>query len=226
MYYKRGDFLITLYSGTPGSGKSLHAAEVTYNWLVYAKKNVIANFPVNMQVLKYSRSQRRKAVWKKGYQPKKRKTGHFFYFSDDVISPKLLLKYRAKHHVPKKEKQTLLIFDECSSDDLFNNRTWQNTGRNNWITFFRQHRKLGFEIIFIAQSDKLIDKAMRSFVEYEIKHRKANNYKLLGRILGLLSGGALFFAVEYWYGVREKIGTQMFRYKGEMGAFYDTYKVF
>lgn len=218
--------MIRLYSGTPGSGKSLHAAEVTYNWLVFAKRNVIANFPINRQILQYTKKERSKAKRKKGYQPKKRNTGRFYYFSDEVMSVENLMKYRNKFHKNNKEGQTLIIFDECSADNLFNSRTWQNAQRNKWINFFRQHRKLGFEIIFIAQSDKLIDKAMRTFVEYEIKHRKANNYKMLGKIIGLLSGGACFFAVEYWYGVREKVGVQMFRYKREMGAFYDTFKVF
>ena len=218
--------MITLYSGTPGSGKSLHAAEVTYNWLVYSKQNVIANFPVNRQLLSYNRLERFKAKHIKAYKPTKRKTGRFFYFSDDVMTVENLRKYAKKFHKPNKEKQTLLIFDECSSDDLFNNRSWNNKNRNEWISFFRQHRKLGFEVIFITQSDKLIDRAMRSFVEYEIKHRKANNYKLLGKLLGIFSGGALFFAIEYWYGVKEKIGTTMFRYKKEVGHFYDTYKVF
>jgi len=224
--------MITLFSGTPGSGKSLHAAALTYNWLIYEHKNVIANFPVNRDILMYSQSELKKVKRKKAkgidYKPKKRgnNPGKFFCFSDEYMTVENLLKYAKKFNVKNKEGQTLLIIDECCSDDFFNNRTWQNKSRNSWVTFFRQHRKLGFEIILISQSDKLLDRAMRAFIEYEVKHRKANNFKLLGRFLGFCSGGALFFAVKYWYGVREKVDVQTFNYKTIWGDFYDTYKVF
>jgi len=211
--------MISLYSGTPGSGKSLHAAEDIYNWSVFAKKPVIANFPIDRDILFY----RTKKDKLKG---KKRRCGKFYYFADEYLKPQLFYNFAKKFLKPKIEHQCLIIFDECSSDDLFNNRTWQNKGRDKWITFFRQHRKLGFDILFITQSDKLIDKAMRAFVEYEYKHRKGNNYKLFGKLLGALSGGAIFFSVQYWYGVREKVGVTMFRYKKRMGDLYDTFKVF
>lgn len=211
--------MITLYTGTPGSGKSLHAAERIFNTLVYDRKPVIANFMINKDIVHY-RDAKAKA---KG---QRRKTGHFYYFADDVVTPKLLYRFARKFLKPKKESQCLLVLDECSADDLFNCRCWNNKGRSDWITFFRQHRKLGFDVLLITQSDKLIDKAIRSFVEYEIKHRKANNYQLFGKLLGFLSGGALFFAIEYWYGVREKVGTTLFRYKKYMGDMYDTFKVF
>lgn len=218
--------MIRLYSGTPGSGKSLHSARVILAWLTMQKKNVIANFPINMEIVKYSPMERRLKKWNKKHKMKPRKHARFYYFTDDVLSPELLMKYARKFHKPRVEGQTLLIFDECSSDGLFNNRSWQNQNRNAWITFFRQHRKLGYSIIFIAQSDKLIDKAIRTFVEYEVKHRKVNNYKSLGRILGIVSGGSLFAAIESWYQVREKTGTEFFRYSKELGELYDSYKVF
>ena len=39
--------MIYLYSGTPGSGKSLHAAQQIYEALHVKKMLVITNFPVN-----------------------------------------------------------------------------------------------------------------------------------------------------------------------------------
>ena len=212
--------MITIFTGTPGSGKSLHAVKIIFDVLVYAKRNVIANFEINRDIVQYKDS---KAQLK---NKKRKKTGLFFFFADDVITPKLLIQYAKKFHVARKEHQTLIVFDECSSDDLFNNRVWNTKGRSEWITFFRQHRKLGFDVIFITQSDKLIDKAMRCFIEYEVKHRKANNFKLFGKLLGLLSGGSLFFAIEYWYGIREKTNTTMFKYKRKWGDMFDTYKIF
>ena len=218
--------MIVLYSGTPGSGKSLHAAKVTYEWLIYSHKNVIANFPINRELLKYEPRELKKAKKDPSYQPKKRRCGRFFCFQDEHMTPDNLIKYAKKFHTKNKESQTLLIIDECCSDNFFNNRTWQNKGRNSWVSFFRQHRKLGFEIILISQSDKLLDRAMRAFIEYEVKHRKANNFKGLGKFLGFVNGGSLFFAVKYWYGVREKVDVETFNYKKMWGDFYDTYKVF
>lgn len=39
--------MIELYSGTPGSGKSLHTADLIYRWLRRWKAPVIANFSFN-----------------------------------------------------------------------------------------------------------------------------------------------------------------------------------
>ena len=39
--------MIYFYSGTPGSGKSLHCAKDIYNKLFVKKQNVIANFEIN-----------------------------------------------------------------------------------------------------------------------------------------------------------------------------------
>ena len=43
--------MIYFYSGTPGSGKSLHCARDIYNKLFIKKENVIANFPINEKIL-------------------------------------------------------------------------------------------------------------------------------------------------------------------------------
>jgi zona occludens toxin (predicted ATPase) len=94
-----------------------------------------------------------------------------------------------------------------------------------WIKFFQHHRKLGYNVILISQNDKLIDKQMRSFIEYDVKHRKANNYGAIGMIFTILQL-KLFVAVEYWYGVREKCGVSFFTYRKIYSKLYDSYKMF
>lgn len=215
--------MIELYSGTPGSGKSLHTARVIYDRLVWACKPVIANFPINRSMVYWSKGQLKKMGKKPDYKPKKRKAGHFFYVSDDHLTPEFLVAYAHKFHKPRKEHQTLLVIDECSSDLLFSNRSWQNKNRMKWIRFFQQHRKLGFDIILVAQSDKLIDKQIKAFIEYEVKHRKASNFGTVGKILGLLGGGSMFVAVKVWYGIREKTGSEFFRFRKFYDKFYDSY---
>ena len=46
-----------------------------------------------------------------------------------------------------------------------NCRDFGRKDRNAWVTFFSQHRKLGFNIILITQSDRMLDKQIRSLVE-------------------------------------------------------------
>ena len=94
-----------------------------------------------------------------------------------------------------------------------------------WIKFFQQHRKLGYNVILVAQNDRLIDRQIRVFVEYDVKHRKINNFGWVG-IICTLFRIPLFIAVTYWYGVKEKIGSEFFVYKKKYGNFYDSYKVF
>lgn len=43
--------MIELYSGTPGSGKSLHAAQKIKQWLEIIGEPVITNFPFKARVL-------------------------------------------------------------------------------------------------------------------------------------------------------------------------------
>ena len=43
--------MITLYSGTPGAGKSLHVARKIYERMRIMKRDVIATFPINMDVV-------------------------------------------------------------------------------------------------------------------------------------------------------------------------------
>ena len=37
---------------------------------------------------------------------------------------------------------------------------------------FSQHRKLGYRVILIAQFDRMLDRQIRSVLEYEYIHRK------------------------------------------------------
>lgn len=194
--------MIYFYSGTPGSGKSLHVAKDIYNKLFIQKKNVIANFDINREF----------------YNKKKRK-GQFTYASNDELSADYFYDYAKKNHVLGKEAQTLVIIDECQI--LFNARSWSDKGRMDWINFFTQHRKCGYNFILISQFDRLVDRQIRSLFEYEVKHRKVNNFKAAS-----LLPVSTFCAVEYWYGVRERVGSSFFIYQKKYGSLYDTFKNF
>lgn len=194
--------MIYFYSGTPGSGKSLHVAKDIYTKLFIKKQNVIANFDINREIYN-----------------KKKKKGKFTYISNSDLTPKIFYEYAKDHHVLGKESQTLVIIDECQI--LFNPRSWTDKNRIDWINFFTQHRKWGYNFILISQFDRLVDRQIRALFEYEIKHRKVNNFK--GAKLIPIN---TFVAVEYWYGVKERIGCEFFTYKNKYGRLYDTFKNF
>lgn len=194
--------MIYFYSGTPGSGKSLHVAKDIYYKLFIKKQNVIANFDINRKIYN-----------------KKKKKGKFIYVENSQLTPNFFYEYAKKYHVLGKEAQTLVVLDECQM--LFNPRCWNDKYRIEWVNFFTQHRKYGFNFILISQFDRLVDRQIRSLFEYEIKHRKVNNFKL-ARFFPI----STFCAVEYWYGVKERVGSEFFFYNKKYGSLYDTFKKF
>jgi zona occludens toxin len=199
--------VISLYSGTPGSGKSLHVARTIY-YRLRVGKPVICNFCIDADLIK----------------TKKRKL--FLYCDNQSLNPKMLVEYAKDYWQGKrvKEDTILLVIDE--SQILFNSRDWSQSGRNAWLIFFSQHRKYGYEIVLIAQFDRMLDRQIRSLVEYEYIHRKVNNYGIFGMILALLAGGKLFVSVKMWYPMRERVGSEFFKARKRFYQLYDTYGEF
>ncbi|MFI3116044.1 MAG: zonular occludens toxin domain-containing protein [Clostridia bacterium] len=198
--------MISLYSGTPGSGKSLSAAYLIIRCLK-RKCNVIANFHINMDYFKKY----------------KKPMGDFVPLDNSEMTVRFLKDYAKENHKAFREHQTLIIIDECAIK--FNSRTSMDKDRLEWITFFQQHRKLGFDVVLISQSDKLIDRQIRAFIETEFKHRNLKNYKTFGFILSILFGG-FFCQVENWYGMRLKVGHRFFLLNKKKANIYNTYQIF
>lgn len=152
--------------------------------------------------------------------------GKYFYLSNRNFSVKYLYEYASKHHVKGKEGQTLLVIDEAQmlfSPSVVKLKRQENVNyRVDWLEFFTQHRRLGYNIILVSQFDRLIDPQVRCLFEYNNIHRKINNFKI-GWIFGLL-GISLFISVQYWYGVNQKIGSEFFTYKSKYAKIYDSYE--
>lgn len=201
--------MITLYSGTPGSGKSLKAAERIYNIMKYQKRLIIANFNVDQTIFKNTKSE-------------------YIYLDNSKITPEKLqvesVRWFGGEGHRFKEGAILLILDECQL--IFNAREWQQAGRAQWLSFFTQHRKMGIDIILIAQFDRMIDRQIRSLIEYEYIHRKCSNFGWKGKLISLFFGGNLFVQVKMWYPLKERIGAEFFRAKKCYYKIYDTYNMF
>lgn len=81
----------------------------------------------------------------------------------------LTTKYQAM-----REGKGLLILDEAQL--LFNSRQWASNRQ--WIEFFTQHRKLGWNVLLIAHHIQMIDKQVRPLVEMESRFRNLKNIHL------------------------------------------------
>lgn len=104
--------MITLYTGTPGSGKSLHMAKDIY-WHVRMGRLVVANFEINKELFKDASS--------------------FLYVPPDKLSPDTLERIAKEYFKTHDFKEGAISFywDEAQID--LNSRTWKKNER--WIPF-------------------------------------------------------------------------------------------
>lgn len=204
--------MINLFSGTPGSGKSYHMARFIYSNIKYQNCVIIANFDINLSSIKHPR-------------------GQFYYVTNDKITPQFLADF-AKNYISEqrgkgknvKEGQIILIIDEAQL--LFNAREWSKAGRNDWNAFFTQHRHLKYDIYFVAQFDRMLDRYIRCLIEYEYIHRKVNNYGKFGKFLSILCGGNFFAIVKRWYPMKENVDHEFCRGCKKYYKIYDTEIIF
>lgn len=196
---------ILLYSGTPGSGKSLHATRDIRDALKFKKKAVICNYEVVID-----------ERWK----------GSFNYVPNLALNPGMLVSFAVDWWDTHKfqEDGIVVVIDECQL--LFNSRNWMDADRMEWLEFFSQHRKYGYKVIFIAQSDIMIDKQFRTLIEYEVNHRKVGNYGMFGTIVKLICLGEMFYACRYYYKQSQKLDGEFFRYTKKISRMYNSYDSF
>ena len=192
--------MVSTYTGTPGSGKSLHSAEKILFYLKHGKR-VICNFPINTDMIR------------------KKYRKNFFYMPDAGLTPHWLFSFAKEFHKEMKEDQTILFIDEAQR--LFPiDRVYER--RKEWEQFFQLHRHYGFSIILVTQNMSYINKGIRIQTEYEVRHRKVGNYGIGGLILTFLHI-PLFVSLTYWQGTRERIWSDFFLYKRKYGKLYNTF---
>ena len=196
---------ISLYSGTPGSYKSYHAVYRSILWLKTGG-NVISNFPLNY-----------------GKVIKKPVKGIYEMIDNTSLTVDYLINFAAEHHKRTVKAQTLVVIDEASIK--FNSRDFNVKDRMEWIRFFANHRHFNFEIVLIAQQDRMLDRQIRGLLEYDMKHRALKNWNLAMAIVSLIFRG-LFHCVEYWYPCKIKTATHLKRFNKRIADCYDTMALF
>lgn len=206
--------MIYFFSGTPGSGKSLHAAKIIDSWRRQGK-NIITNFEINEH------------FWDKR---RIKKLGDIIELDNNSLTVDYLLDYADLYHKRNEqgqiiEKQTLLVVDECQT--MFNSRSWNQRGRAQWVILLSQHRKLGYEVILISQNKDLVDKQIRGQFEYNFVHRNIKNFKLFGWFLSRFIPGHNFIVVSVTWMTNGKHDHAEFLFgMKKYYSLYDSYKIF
>ena len=214
---------IEFFTGTPGSGKSYHALEVIID-LLEDGKHVIANFPLNFT----------ERMIRKGYADR------YMYIPDEFLmgtdgmallwqiafeeidDPSYVVKKETIHRFfMQGESLCTVVIDEAGN--YFPPDQSTHPTQKKWQLFFRQHRKMGYDFLLISQGTNDINKTIRSCVEYEVAHRKANRvapFKWLP--------WTLFFYVRYWCADRKRqlLGSESSIYHKGFAGLYDTHKMF
>ena len=220
--------MIQLWSGTPGSGKSLHCTHEVREDLRFGKY-VISTcyidttycFMNKLQELIFNLSRGKLHLYNEDPREK-----NFFYIPIGEITPQYLYEFAAKYHKFGKEHQTTLILDECvaifSPTVLSENiKRW-----NEWDEFFRKHRHLGFNVIIIPQAKKLISRKVIEYCEFDVKHFNRKHHGLFGFYLSLIIGGLFSYSV-CWRGTKDKpLEQKFFTYRRLYGSMYNSYSMF
>lgn len=205
-----------MYTGTPGSGKSLHVVRDLwdkYNWGGWIVTNIALDLPRPLY-----------------------KNGRYIQFDLWDIDPDKLIEiskeYYATHnikHFPD-EDRILVVLDECQL--IFNTRSWndkeESALRKRWLRFFTQHRKYGFKIILVTQMAKMLDSQVRGLCEYEVIHRKSSMMGWRGVLIQCMTlSFPLYVAVTMWAagGLREKLKADLFRGSKKIYNMYSTCQI-
>lgn len=200
---------IDVYTGVPGSGKSLHAAADLRYYLNLPRREqpCIANFslakdaPVARPEL-------------------------FHHIPNEEMSAERLISFAEDYWQTHdfREDYLQLYLDECQL--LFNSRRWSDKSRMAYLEFLSQSRKYGYHVVLIAQSAKMIDNQFRMLIDTEFNHRRVRSMGPAGAVVAAFFGGKLFMCVRYLFQTNERLGMSLRTFRKKDGQMYDSYAHF
>lgn len=215
--------MIEVYTGFVGSGKSYHVirrgtqiadAPLGNRW-------VVANFPIRDKKKFLARLPLLGRLVKNKYVKPR-----WIHLQDEELTPEMMIQIAREKEWgvfgSEQEGECLLIIDEAAT--IFNSRDWnvKPDVRRNWIKFFTQCRKFGYDVVFITQDVRMLDRQIRSLFEYEVQHKKMNSFSVF-KFLPF----TLFAAVKFWNGGRLFKGSaELMIYNKRIAERYDTMKIF
>lgn len=151
--------------------------------------------------------------------------GALIQLDNSELTPQRLIQISNLYWHGRKPHESAIAVYIDEAQILFNSRdAWRTSERQGWVKFFSEHRKYGFDIFLVAQFDRMLDRQIRSLIEYEYIHRKVTSYGWRGFLIAPITGQ--FLAVQVWYPMNLTVGSKPVRKSRRYLALYDTYKVF
>lgn len=247
--------MILMYTGTPGSGKSLDVARDIYRKIINGQNVICCNMKVHYDyICKHPQKEKINSFSRKFFKKdifsstNRLNVGSLESITLDELTPEYLYEYAFQNHVKGVEDQTTLFIDEAqnkfSPGAIKFARALNPRFLLDWQEFFTVHRHLGYRICFITQYDKLLDLTIRSVCEYNVVHRKLNNImralfdnnlvvtivtipiQILFFLYFFVTKKQAFIRIVYYYGVKLKMESEMFFFDKKYQSVYDSYNYF
>lgn len=211
--------MIEIYTGFVGSGKSFHVTKraTTIADAPAGKRYVVANFPI-----KPKKKFLAKIPFIKNRLADQYNKPRWLFKDNSDMTVDYLIKLSDEMGWYGKESQCLLIIDEAGI--VFNSRDWnvKPAERKDWIKFFTQSRKLGYDIVLVVQDSRMLDRQIRSLCEFEVQHKKVNSWFIFKYV-----PVTIFAAVSFWNGIKSMRGSlELCLYSKAVADRYDTLKLF
>lgn len=112
--------------------------------------------------------------------------------SDDPEAMRELFRVRV---AGTREGRVVAVLDEVHN--WLNARTWNEGDRGEYVAWFTQHRKLGFDVYLLSQAIESVDAQIRRLIEYWVVLRNLKRWKVAGLTLVPVN---LFVAITVWDG--------------------------
>jgi hypothetical protein len=180
--------MIYLVSGPPGNGKSFYAIRTATKWLEEGK--VVAGNVELSEDWPRRVAKRNWVFWLRPFRRRRflREGMHRYHYTEDLEELAALRLHGSG------EARGLMVLDEAHN--WMNARSWSAEDRKAIVRFFSQHRKLGWDVLLIAQHPEMIDKQVRNLVEYNVFLRNLKKAKWGGVPIFPFN---LFLAVWCWH---------------------------
>lgn len=189
--------MLSVYTGFPGSGKTLHAVSLIYAH-VMGGAHVVSNID-----LKFSDNAQYYHVC------------DYSWFQNVENVKEFCLK-----HLNDKYK-VLFVIDEAQI--LFDSRGWSAKGRMEWNVFFSTHRHFKCDLILITQSSASLDKRVRANMEFQQQHINVKNASRLAHIVLQFLPDFMFIANKFYANTRERISSSWIFCQKKYTKLYDTF---